>query len=91
MSGIEIVGVILGLYPLLVDAIVFCRKVRNGEAINNLLADIQAERVIFCNWAEHLCNTRLADANLKEILDPKTKTFELWKIRRQSQYSGQIL
>ncbi|KIY02877.1 uncharacterized protein Z520_01342 [Fonsecaea multimorphosa CBS 102226] len=79
MSGFEVVGLILGLYPLVVDAVDYCRRFRSGEVIHDLLEEVRAEKVIFCNWIQHLCISQLSGTDLQGILDNNSETFGLWK------------
>lgn len=79
MSGLEVVGLILGLYPIVVDAVVLCKKVRSGEIVHDLLEDVRAESIIFCNWIQHLCESQLSGPDVLGIVDPESKVFKLWK------------
>ncbi|EXJ74855.1 uncharacterized protein A1O5_01551 [Cladophialophora psammophila CBS 110553] len=79
MSGFEVVGLILGLYPVIVDAVDYCRRVRSGEIIHDLLEEVRAEKVIFCNWIQHLCVSQLSGTDLQGILDKNSEIFGLWE------------
>jgi hypothetical protein len=88
MSGFEVIGLILSLYPLVVDTVIYCKKVRSGELIHDLLADIRAEKVIFCQLIQQLCETESSGNDIQGILNPKSDVFALWQ---QSSFLNNLL
>jgi hypothetical protein len=88
MSGFEVVGLILALYPVVVDAVVYCKKVRSGEIINDLLEEVRAEKVIFCGWIQTLCVTQISGTDVNGIVNPASDVFALWQ---QSSFLNNLL
>jgi hypothetical protein len=88
MSGFEVVGTILALYPLVVDAVVYCKKVRSGEIIHDLLEEVRAEKVIFCGSIQHLCLSQVSGTDVVGVIDPKSEAFALWQ---QSRFLNSLL
>ena len=88
MSGFEVIGLILSLYPVIVDAVVLCKKVRSGEIIHDLLEEVRVEKVIFCGWIQHLCVTQISGTNVNGIVNPASEAFALWQ---QSSFLNSLL
>ena len=79
MSGFEVVGLILALYPVVIDAVQYCKKVRSGEIIRDIFEDVRTERIIFCNYIQQLCISKVASSSVQGITDPESNSFRLWK------------
>ena len=77
---------ILALYPLVVDAVIYCKKVRSGEIIYELLEDVRAEKVIFCGWIQQICVTESSGADINDIVNPKSAAFSLLGEERLSEH-----
>ena len=77
VSGFEIVGVILGLVPLVTGSIEHCRSRNDMRDLRQLERGFKTQRHIFENTIEELLSPLLSDVQLARLLeDPSDK---LWQ------------
>lgn len=79
MSGIEIAGVVLALFPILVDGVHAYKQLRSGQPLQYLIKDLLAEQIIFRSWIGHLLMPSVPVEALRDMLDPKSKKFGRWQ------------
>ena len=80
MSGFEVVGVILGAYPLLITALEVYKETRSGKGARRLVRNLKTEEVIFKNFIHHLLAPPvISEAELARLTDPTCPDIELWK------------
>ncbi|ETI22748.1 hypothetical protein G647_06824 [Cladophialophora carrionii CBS 160.54] len=88
MSGFEVVGLILALYPVVADAVAYYRGVRSGDIIHDLVEEVRAERVIFSHSIQHLCLSQVSGTDVVGVVDPQSEIFALWQ---QSSFLNKLL
>ena len=82
MSGFEVIGVILGLIPIVLGGIDSYKRVRNNQESRQLARDFKTERVIFDNTIEELIYPLVSDSQLQTLLkDPNGR---LWQDKQLS-------
>ena len=82
MSGFEVIGVILGLIPLIAGGIDRYKGVRGGQESRQLERSFKTQRVIFLNTIEELLYPLVSDSKLQTLLkDPKGS---LWQDKELS-------
>jgi hypothetical protein len=54
MSGFEIVGLLLGLYPIVVDAVSVYKATKTGRAATSLIRKLRIEEVIYRQFVHKL-------------------------------------
>ncbi|MCJ1393441.1 hypothetical protein MMC18_006316 [Xylographa bjoerkii] len=79
MSGFEIVGVILGVYPIIVDALALYKATKAGNRAASLSRNLKTESIIFGEFVYHLLAPNVSLDELTRLKDPKSPDLELWK------------
>ena len=79
MSGFEVVGVVLALFPVVVDGVRTWKQVNSGQPLEHLIRDIITEQMIFRCWLGRLLMPAVRVEALKEMLDPKSDKYGRWK------------
>lgn len=77
MSGFEIVGVILGLVPVVTGSIEHCRSRNDMRDLRQLERSFKTQRNIFENTIEELLSPLLSDVQLARLLEDPNNT--LWQ------------
>ena len=77
VSGFEIVGVILGLVPLVTGSIEHCRSRNDMRDLRQLERSFKTQRQIFLNTIEELLSPLLSDVQLARLLEDPSDT--LWQ------------
>lgn len=78
MSGFEVIGVVLGVWPLVVNALMLYKAVKNS-AWDLLLQELQTEKIIYVEFVRHLLTPDLLDGDSLEFIDQKTENFAGWE------------
>ena len=77
MSGFEIVGVILGLVPIVTGSIEHCRSLNDMRDLRQLERSFKTQRNIFENTIEELLSPLLSDVQLARLLeDPNNASWQ---------------
>ncbi|MCJ1381136.1 hypothetical protein MMC17_004245 [Xylographa soralifera] len=79
MSGFEIIGVILGVYPIIVDALALYKATKAGKRAAALTRNLKTESIIFGEFVYHLLAPNVSLDELTRLKDPKSPDLELWK------------
>ena len=74
MSGFEIVGVILGLVPIVTGSIEHCRSRNDMRDLRQLERSFKTQRNIFENTIEELLSPLLTDVQLARLLEDPNNT-----------------
>jgi hypothetical protein len=69
MSGLEVAGLILGIYPLLTSAVQVFQTTKNGRSAGILLRDLATERVIFEEFVQQLVTPNVSAAERHMLLE----------------------
>lgn len=80
MSGFEIVGVILGVYPMITAGLKVyqaSKTARRGAA--SLALALNTEEIIFTEFVQNLLAPNVSEADLVRLTDPSSQSIELWK------------
>ena len=82
MSGLEIIGVILALVPIVSGGIDGYKRLRDGPESRQLERSFKTQHVIFLNTIEELIYPLVSDSQLQTLLkDPNGR---LWKDKQLS-------
>ncbi|ERF71223.1 hypothetical protein EPUS_08141 [Endocarpon pusillum Z07020] len=79
MSGFEVAGVVLALFPIIVDGVRTYKHLTSGQSLEYLIKDILAEQIIFRSWMGHLLMPSVSVEALRDMLDPKSNKFGRWQ------------
>lgn len=67
MSGFEIVGVILGAYPLIISALDAYKATRGGKGAVSLARNLKTEEIIFGEFVHHLLAPNVSGTDLTRL------------------------
>lgn len=67
MSGFEIVGVILGAYPLIIGALDAYKATRGGKGAVSLARNLKTEEIIFGEFVHHLLAPNVSGTELTRL------------------------
>lgn len=81
MSGFEVVGLVLSLYPVVIDALRVYQSVRSGEWIAGIAKALQVEEVVYEEFVEILLKPNVSEAELVALMSMKYKSPELERWR----------
>jgi hypothetical protein len=68
MSGLEIVGVVLGLYPIVKSAVEAYREAKSGLAVRSLARQLNTQATIYEQFVRRLVSPNLTDSQVKRLL-----------------------
>ena len=77
MSGFEVLGLILGLVPVVTGSIEHCRSRNDMRDLRQLERSFKTQRNIFENTIEELLSPLLSDVQLARLLEDPNNT--LWQ------------
>ncbi|KAL8834256.1 MAG: hypothetical protein Q9170_003843 [Blastenia crenularia] len=78
MSGFEIIGVILGGYPLVIRALEVYKATRGGKGAASLARNLKTEEIIFGEFVHNLVAPNVSEADLVRLTAPTAPDFTLW-------------
>ena len=80
MSGFEIVGLVLAIYPVIGTAIQTYKTVKSGSSrVASLAKWLRVEQSLFGKFVHDLLAPNVSEAELVILKDPKSSNIELWK------------
>ena len=79
MSGFEVVGVILGAYPLIIGALDVYRATRGGKGAISLARQLKTEEIIFKEFVYHLVAPNVSDNDLVRYKLSGPLDLALWR------------
>jgi hypothetical protein len=62
MSGFEVIGVVLGVYPVVVNIYQGLRK--SNQGVEALIRGLKTEEIIYNEWVSHLLGPNVSEAEL---------------------------
>jgi hypothetical protein len=80
MSGFEAIGIILGAWPIVVNALNAYKMAKNGKGVSLLLRELRVEKTIYSEFVHHLLESDIPDqAELLRLSSETNLDLELWK------------
>ncbi len=79
MSGFEVVGIVLALFPIIVDGVRTYNQARSGQPLEYLIKELLAEEVIFRSWIVHLLRPSVPGQALMGMLNSKPEKLDQWQ------------
>lgn len=79
MSGFEVVGLILGLYPIIEAVLHTYKSTKGGKGARTLARDLKVENVIFCEFVHHLLAPNVPEADLVRLANPDSLDATSWR------------
>ena len=79
MSGFEIVGVILGAYPLIIQALDVYRATKGGKGAISLARQLKTEEIIFNEFVYHLVAPSISNSNIVRYKISAPPDLALWR------------
>lgn len=72
VSGLEIAGLVLGMFPIVQHAISIYNSELNDRDVRNLKRSLETQHTIFLNSIEEIISPHLNDADCRNLLDDPT-------------------
>jgi hypothetical protein len=79
MSGFEVIGLVLGLWPLVEDALRLYKAVKNSAGWNLLDQELRTEKIIYIEFVGYLLTPDLLDGDSLELINQKAANFARWE------------
>lgn len=79
MSGFEVIGVVLGVWPLVTNAVYLYKAAKGGLGRDLLLHEVKTEEVIFTEFVKHLLASDVSEADLLSLSNKENPNLTLWK------------
>ena len=79
MSGIEVVGLILGLYPVIIKALDVYTATRGDKGAHSLARNLTTEKIIFREFVHKLVASNVSEAELVRLKISAPPDHALWK------------
>lgn len=90
MSGLEVLGFILNVYPVIIDSLNTHRAIRRGVA-KHFLRSLEVEQLVFGQFVHNLLASELSETDLALLRDEKPCELEIWKNEDQLSKVGRRL
>jgi hypothetical protein len=81
MSGFEVIGVILGIWPAVANRLTMYKATREGRGYGLLLNELRIEEIIYREFVYHLLQGHIPEADLVQLTDGKRSNSAIWKDR----------
>lgn len=78
MSGFEIIGVILGAYPLIIRALDAYKATRGDRGAVSLARNLKTEEIIFEEFVHHLVAPNVSETDLVRLTTSTSPDLALW-------------
>lgn len=72
MSGFEVIGVVLGVYPVVVDAYRAYTATKSRQGIDSLIRKLRIEEIIYDGWVSRLLAPNVSEADLLRLKTTKS-------------------
>lgn len=77
MSGFEVIGVVLGVYPIVLNACQLYRAARSGDGIEKLIRRLDIERFLFEDFVSRLLGPDVEESQLLRL--KTSRDLSCWK------------
>lgn len=82
MSGFEIVGVVLAVWPLVINGIQLYKSCRAGQGWGLLLTEFKTEGIIYTEFVCHLLASDVSEADLRQLTTRSKPNQGLWRDKK---------
>ena len=79
MSGFEVIGVVLGVWPLVVNTLQLYKSAKNGQGWEVLLDEVKTEETIYIDCVRLLLASDTSEADLMQLTSWEKPNQHLWK------------
>lgn len=79
MSGFEIAGLLLGVYPIVLGAINVYKATKSGRAAAVLIRRLKTEEVVYRQFVQKLLISNVSQEQVQKLLDRKSPDMKSWK------------
>jgi len=78
MSGFEVIGVVLGVWPVVLNCLTMYKATKDGRGYGLLLNELRVEEIIYREFVQHLLQADVPEADLVQLTDRKRSNVDLW-------------
>jgi hypothetical protein len=79
MSGFEIIGVVLAVWPVVMNAISLYKATKGGRGVESLRIQLDTEAFIFRQFVSNLLSSDVAEADLIQISASNGPNTSFWR------------
>jgi hypothetical protein len=79
MSGFEAIGLVLGIYPLVVNGLQLYKSAKNGQEWDLLHDEFRTEEIIYVECIQHLLASDISEADLLQLSTRDKPNQALWE------------
>jgi hypothetical protein len=79
MLGFEIIGVVLGVWPVVMNTVALYKAAKDGRGNDLLIHRLDTEELIFRDFVRHLLASEVSEADLIKLSDRNKPNVDLWK------------
>src|SRR5271156_2699676 len=79
MSGFEVIGVVLGVWPVVLNGLALYKATKDGRGYGLLLNELRTEEIVYREFVQHLLQADVPEADLVQLTDRKRSNVGLWK------------
>jgi hypothetical protein len=79
MSSFEVIGVVLGVWPVVLNALSVFTATKDGRGARLLLNELRTEELVYREFVKQLLASDVSEADLLQLSDGKRPNLDLWK------------
>jgi hypothetical protein len=79
MAGFEITGLLLGLYPIVIDAVNLYKATKTGRAAASLIRKLKTESMIYSQFVRKLLAPNVPDEEIDRFLKQEPPDLNRWQ------------
>lgn len=72
-GGIEVVGIVLALYPIVVDTWQAYKAAKSGTEVNQMIQRLQTEQIVFQEFVHHLVGSSITESQRALLIGSKPR------------------
>src|SRR5271168_547659 len=82
MSGFEVIGVLLGVWPVVLNGLTMYKATKDGRGYGLLLNELRVEEIVYREFVQYLLQADVPEADLVQLTDKKRPNVGLWNDRK---------
>jgi hypothetical protein len=81
MSGFEIIGVVLGVYPMVTHSLALYKAAKSGSGWQSLQLEFATEKMIYKEFVLNILSSDVSQSDLLQLSNSDKPSLGLWKDR----------
>jgi hypothetical protein len=79
MSGFEVIGVVLGVWPVVLNALAVYKATKDGRGYGLLLNELRTEEIVYREFVQQLLQSDVPESDLVQLTSRKRSNVGLWQ------------